>query len=56
MKILGFVVIRERDYARTLDGYNKKIEDLEVKVGALEFENRRLNSTLMFLRGFWERV
>lgn len=54
MKILGFLVIRERDYARTLDGYNKKIEDLEVKVGALEFERKQLRDIVEVLKRYLE--
>ena len=54
MKIFGLVLIREKEYTRTLDGYTKKIEDLEVKVGALEFERKQLRDIVEVLKRYLE--
>lgn len=54
MKILGFVVIREKNYDRIVENYEEKIKGLETKVGALQYENKRLGDIIAVLERYLE--
>lgn len=54
MKIFGLVLIREKEYTRILDRYAEQIKKLEVKNGALQYENKRLGDIVAVLERYLE--
>lgn len=49
MKIFGFVVMREKEYSRIISEYEEKRNELETKIGALEYDKKRLGDVVAVL-------
>ena len=54
MKILGFIVVREKKYNETISRYEDKIKELETKVGSLQYEKRKIENIAAVLEKFIE--
>lgn len=53
MKILNLVIISAKKYQHSLDVRDAKIEELNIKIGALEHDKKRLGDIVAVLEDIW---
>lgn len=54
MKFLNIVIIPEKRYRESLDIRDRKIEELNTKIGALEHDKKRLGDIVAVLERYLE--
>lgn len=54
MKIFNLLIISEKKYRETLDIKDAKIEELNIKIGSLEYEKKRLGNIVAVLERYLE--
>lgn len=54
MKIFNLLIISEKKYREALDAKDAKIEELNIKIGALEHDKKRLGNIVAVLERYLE--